>query len=77
MLGPCIVVQYFVPFLVWHHAAGEERAGWPDFIVIWMLSYSYCYLPLPHSDVGWSVLCDCRISWSNSLAFLILPLLFM
>ena len=24
-----------------------------------------CSLPLPHSVVGWSVVCDCGISWSS------------
>ena len=26
-------------------------------------------LPPPRGEVGWSVVCDCGISWSNSLAF--------
>ena len=24
-----------------------------------------CSVPLPHGAVGWSVLCDCGISWSG------------
>ena len=24
-----------------------------------------CSLPLPHGAVGWSVVCDCGISWSS------------
>ena len=31
VLSPCIVVQYFVSFLVLHHPAGVERAGWSGF----------------------------------------------
>ena len=28
-----------------------------------------CSLPLPRAAVGWSVVCDCGISWSYSLTF--------
>ena len=28
------------------------------------------YVALPHGAVGWSVVCDCGISWSYSHAFL-------
>ena len=24
-----------------------------------------CYLPRPHGAEGWSVVCDCGISWSS------------
>ena len=32
-------------------------------------------MTLPHYAVGWSAVCDCGISWSYSLTFLILTML--
>ena len=31
-----------------------------------------CDCKLPHGAVGWSAVCDCGISWSNSLTFYVL-----
>ena len=31
------------------------------------MSYGFYYsMPLPHSAVGWSAVCDCGITWSYS-----------
>ena len=39
----------------------EERAGCFILFVFLMSCFSYCSVALPHSAVGWSVLCDCDI----------------
>ena len=32
---------------------------------------SQCSVTFPHGAVGWSAVCNCGISWSYSLAFLV------
>ena len=67
MLCLCYVLQYVGSFL-----AGEERAGCFIFVVLWM---SCCVMNVmlslthPRGAMGWSVVCDCGISWSYSLTF--------
>ena len=39
------------------------------FSVFLMSCYCYRSLPLLHDTVGWPVVCDSSISWSNSLTF--------
>ena len=70
VFGACFVMQYFVSFLVL--LTGEENADYFIFIVLLMSHGCYCYLPLPHSAVGWSIVYDCIISWSYSLSFCLL-----
>ena len=47
----------------------EERAGCLTLFVMQMSCDCYCSVALPHSAVGWSVVCYCGISCSYSLAF--------
>ena len=59
VLGLCLVLQYLVSFLVL-----EERAG------CLLLLCSECHITVnPRGAMGWSVVCDCGSSWSNSLTF--------
>ena len=52
-----------------NHLAEEERARFFT-VIVFLLSCSYnCYISLPHGAMGWSVVCDCGISWS----YLLLP----
>ena len=67
-------MQNFMSFLVL--LTGEERAGCSTFIVLLMSHGCYFYLPLPHKPVGRSAVCDCSISWSHSLSFLLTILIF-
>ena len=39
------------------------------FIVFSMSCYCKCPVALPHGTVGWSAVCECRISWSYSITF--------
>ena len=52
--------------------------GLSTFVIIWPKKIkllillpcgSYCFVPLPHSVVDGSVVFDCGIYWSSSLAF--------
>ena len=39
------------------------------FVVFWMSCRCYRFLTLSQGAMDWSVVCDCGISWSNSLTF--------
>ena len=39
----------------------EEKAGRFTIIVLQMYCYYKCSVALPHSAVGWSIVCDCGI----------------
>ena len=60
------VVQYLKPFLVIQSChLGRELVALLRCLLI--SCDCYCIVYLPQIDVGWSVLCDCGISWSYSL----------
>ena len=40
----------------------QERAGCFAFTVLRMSCYCKCSDAIPHSDIGWSAVCDCGIS---------------
>ena len=44
-----------------------QTVGCFAFIVLRIICYCKCSVILPHSAVGWSVVCDCGISLSYSL----------
>ena len=58
MSGSCFVAWLFVSF----NLAEEESAGCFILIVLWLSSFCV-------SDVGWSAVCDCGISWPYSLTY--------
>ena len=62
----CIILS---PFLFCNHLEEEKRAGCFAFIVLRMSCYCICSVTFPHDAVGWSAVCDCGISGSNSLTF--------
>ena len=80
MFVPCFVVHCYVSFLVLciamcpylfcNHLDGEKRAGCLTYFVFLVSRDCYSSVALPHGAVGWSVVCDCGISRSYSLAFL-------
>ena len=47
----------------------EKKAGCFALSVFLMSCDGQCSMALPHGAVGWSVVCDCGISLSYSLAF--------
>ena len=53
----------------WCHSlgaiSGRSKANFKEMIMKLDLMKGLCSLPLPHSAVGWSVVCDCGISWSS------------
>ena len=51
------------------HLAGEERADCFIFVVFWMSCRCYHSSVLLRCAMGWSVVCDCGISWSYLHAF--------
>ena len=56
VFDPCFVVQYFESSLVLH-----EIAFCLTFTVFQIVCCCYSSLPLPHSAMVWSVVCDCGI----------------
>ena len=44
----------------------EKEAGCFAIIVLQMNCYCKCFVTLPHGAVGWSAVCDCGISRTNS-----------
>ena len=65
------ILTYCVSFIVLHnHLAGEERAGCFTFLRSeYHAAVIVRSLTLHHGDKGWSVVCDCGISWSYSITF--------
>ena len=50
---------------------GKKRAGCFDLTVFLMYCDSQCSVAPPRGAEGWSAVCDCGISRSYSLAFLV------
>ena len=48
---------------------GKKRAGYFTLFVFLLSCDCNCSIALPHGGVGWSVVCDCCIARSYSLAF--------
>ena len=71
VIGPCFVLQYFVSFLVLQLSLWEW-ASWPGCFtnkcVLNAMSL-YSVLNLLRGVIGWSVVCECIISWSYSPTF--------
>ena len=56
----------------------EKRDGcFPYCVLAFMCVHLYvCFLEaLPHGAMGWSVICNCGISWSHSLFLKLFPCL--
>ena len=66
MLGPCLIMQYFVSFLELQSSSWEERAGCCTFIVFLKSCSCFSYY-LFLSAMGWSAVCDCGIFWSVAI----------
>ena len=49
------------------YIAEKETADCITLIESWLSPY--CSVSLPRGAMGWPVVCDCGISWSNSLTF--------
>ena len=44
--------------------------SWLLYLIVFLLSCGcYCSVSLPPGVMGWSVVCDCDISWSYSITF--------
>ena len=67
----CLFCCAFVSILVLQ-SSWRGRACCFAFIVLRMTCYCKCSVTLPHGTVGWSVMCDCGISWSYTYLFLML-----
>ena len=67
----CFAMHYFVFILVLQSLEEEKKAGCFAFVVLQMYNYYKFSVALPHGSLGWSVVCDCGISYSYSLRFLI------
>ena len=68
VLGLCLVMQYFVSFLVLQ-SSHWGRESWQHYFYclldsMWLLWF---FATLPCGAVGWSAVCDCALSWSYSL----------
>ena len=71
MVGPCFALQYFVSFQVLQLSLfGRERAGCFLMLCFWVWGPFCQFLTLPHGAIGWSVVCECGISWLYSITFL-------
>ena len=46
---------------------GKRVLRWCALIAFLMSFDCKCFVSLPHGAMGWSVVCDCGISWSYSL----------
>ena len=71
VLGPCFVLQYFVPFLVLLSSRGGRESWLLYFCCVLNVMVLLFSLNLPYDAMDWSVLCDCGISWSGTLFVLI------
>ena len=67
VFGSNFVIQYLF-FIVRNHLAEEESSGCFTFIVF-LVSFGFIVFASSLWSVDWSVVCDCDIFWSNSLAF--------
>ena len=47
------------------HLIEEKRAGYFTLIVFLMTCGCLCSVSFPNGAMGWSVVCDCGIFWSN------------
>ena len=66
MLRPYLVVKLLVCVFLrfYNNLAEEERAGlFTSFVFLLSSGCNICSVSLPHGVVGWSVVCDCCISW--------------
>ena len=68
VFGSCFAIQYIVLCVLSSFAVFSLDCF--TFIVFLMSSDCYCSLPLPHSALSWSAVCDCGISWLYSLLLL-------
>ena len=74
-LDPCSVMQYLVFFLVLQPSRCGRESWLLDLIILTIFKLCSCWhvaisvLSFPQGVVCWSVLCNCGISWSYSLAF--------
>ena len=69
MLSACFVSQNFLSFLVLQSSRWGGVDGCFTFVAFNMPCRCYRSLILHRGAVGWSVVCDCGISWSYSLTF--------
>ena len=60
------------PFYFCNHLEEEEKAGPFAIIVLQIYCYYKCSEALPQGVFGWSAVCDCGLSRSYSLTFLLL-----
>ena len=69
----CLVFVLLYSFEFYNHPGKEERAGCFTLIVFLMSCDCLCSLTLPHGAVGWSAVCECGISLSYLLHFVLGP----
>ena len=68
VLHPVLLCSYLCPFqFCYHLAEKEDRAVCFTLVVFLMLFGCLCSLSFPHGALGWTVVCDCGISWSYPL----------
>ena len=71
--APCFVTQYIVLCVLSSLAIIPLRKREPVALLklySCCVAHSKCSVFLPHGAVGWSVVCDCSISWLYLLNFL-------
>ena len=68
MLGPSFDL-YFVSFLVLQLSRWGKRELVALLFCVLKAMLLLSFLLLPRGAMGWSVVCDCGISWSNHITF--------
>ena len=67
VLGLCFVMRVLSVLSSFAIISPGKRASYFNVIVFLVACDCLYSLPLPYGAVGWSVVCDCGISWSYSL----------
>ena len=67
----CLVFCFVIQYLVLLSLDEEERAVCFILIVFLVPCDCKCFVTLPRDTVGWPAVCNCGISWSYKLIFVV------
>ena len=62
VFGPCVVVHYLKPFLVYNYHYEDEGTSCYTLIVFLMSCDNWSSVAFPQDYMGLSAVCDCGIS---------------